>query len=801
MKTKKLISVLLVAIMVLAHAPMTQFTDIDSWFVTASAAETVQSGTCGDNLTWTLDTETGNLVISGTGNTISSNAFENNEAIKTVTISDNINTIGRKAFSGCENLQKIDFPNNLKTIEGGAFLGCYNLTDVVLPEGLVTIDDNAFTNCASLREIDIPSTVTTIGGYCFFLCSNLESINFNKNSQLSSVNGNYTFGCCYSLKSINLPESLETIGYGIFSSCNSLEHFNIPRNLKSIGAPVASYDLGTSAGSLVSLNNITVNSENSKYFLNENKALCYTTDKGTTYELAVPNSKDLEKLIINEYSNINYYNYITNINMIELSEGVTSFTLDEHGVLFNKNKTVLLKYPAGSPAEEYEIPSSVTSIDYNAFYGASNLKSFSVEEGNTHYSAVDGILYNIDKTELVAFPIGKTTTEFEILPSLKYIEPLSLIEAKNIEKYSVSDENQYFVSDENGVLYKQDSYHKTLFLFPNAKNVTEYTISDDVTIVNSDAFYGSKVEKLNIPSTVLKIERSYYYDSLVKIFQQINYEGVSLYNNVEGSASRLASVAINNSIDFSSNIDDNKLATGKDSATNITYSYEKDCFDYNGDIGFEVIRKTKEEYADAFRGYVDESDDIFFYDIKFYAVGESNNLEIQPKIGKKVKIGFPVPDGYKTANPNLFMVLHKRSDNGKLEFFKPSNNNIEIKDDYIYIWADNFSPFAIVVNYTESNKTVSSIAIAKLPSKTAYTYRNDSLDLSGLALTVTYSDGTTETVTDTSKMKVTGFDNSKTGKQTVTVEYEGLTAEFSVNVKYAWWQWIIRILLLGFLWY
>ena len=77
----------------------------------------------------------------------------------------------------------------------------------------------------------------------------------------------------------------------------------------------------------------------------------------------------------------------------------------------------------------------------------------------------------------------------------------------------------------------------------------------------------------------------------------------------------------------------------------------------------------------------------------------------------------------------------------------------------------------------------------------------DSLNLSGLALNMTYADGTTETVTDTSKMNVTGFDNSKTGTQTVTVEYEGVTASFDVTVSYAWWQWIIRILLLGFLWY
>ena len=50
-------------------------------------------------------------------------------------------------------------------------------------------------------------------------------------------------------------------------------------------------------------------------------------------------------------------------------------------------------------------------------------------------------------------------------------------------------------------------------------------------------------------------------------------------------------------------------------------------------------------------------------------------------------------------------------------------------------------------------------------------------------------------------MTVSGYDSSKIGEQTVFVECEGSRAEFTVTVSYAWWQWIIRILLLGFLWY
>ena len=50
-------------------------------------------------------------------------------------------------------------------------------------------------------------------------------------------------------------------------------------------------------------------------------------------------------------------------------------------------------------------------------------------------------------------------------------------------------------------------------------------------------------------------------------------------------------------------------------------------------------------------------------------------------------------------------------------------------------------------------------------------------------------------------INASGFSTSSVGEKTVTVEYGGCTASFKITVEYAWWQRIIRILLLGFLWY
>lgn len=106
---------------------------------------------------------------------------------------------------------------------------------------------------------------------------------------------------------------------------------------------------------------------------------------------------------------------------------------------------------------------------------------------------------------------------------------------------------------------------------------------------------------------------------------------------------------------------------------------------------------------------------------------------------------------------------------------------------------DNGIPFN-----TYGEKTVTGISVASMPAKVKYNYKSD-LDTSGLSLKVTYGDGSSQTVTSGYTVSPTHFDS--TGTKTVNVEYGGCSCSFSVTVSYAWWQMLIRILLLGFLWY
>ena len=158
----------------------------------------VASGTCGEDLTWTLDSA-GTLTVSGTGpmyDMYDWEAYEDispwrqyAESIKTVVVSEGVTSVGEKAFSSiavtkaviadtvktmnarafdrCEYLSEIRLSSGLETIGGNAFFHCMNLSDVILPDSLKTIEAGAFWYCYDLGNIHIPANVSEIGPGAF----------------------------------------------------------------------------------------------------------------------------------------------------------------------------------------------------------------------------------------------------------------------------------------------------------------------------------------------------------------------------------------------------------------------------------------------------------------------------------------------------------------------------------------------------------------------------------------------------------------------------------------------------------
>ena len=187
-------------------------------------AEVVESGTCGENLTWTLDDE-GTLTISGIGGMAYWYYpdvvpwYSSRSSIKKVVIENGVTSIGESAFYHCDSLTSVDIPDSVTSIGGYAFSYCDSLTSIEIPDSVTSIGDSAFFYCYSLASVEIPDSVTSIGDYAFYSCDSLESINIPDNVTTIGVQAFYD---CESLTSAIIGDSVTSIGSYAFYNCPDL---------------------------------------------------------------------------------------------------------------------------------------------------------------------------------------------------------------------------------------------------------------------------------------------------------------------------------------------------------------------------------------------------------------------------------------------------------------------------------------------------------------------------------------------------------------------------------------------------
>ncbi len=401
----KSLSVVLCVVMALTAAPLGGFVGLDLPSLFDFKVEAVSySGTCGDNVNWSLDTETGVLNIYGTGamKSWSSDSsvpwYSCRSNIKTVNIARGVTSIGYNAFYNCSSLESVTIPDSVTSIAHNAFFGCSSLESVTIPDSVTSIGSDAFYNCSSLASVTIPDSVTSIGNYAFYGCSSLASVTIP--DSVTSIGYDAFYGCS-SLESVTIPDSVTSIGYQTFRDCTSLTSITIPDSVTSIGseafrncsslASVTIPDGVTSIGyyAFSGCSKLVLELKKGSYaetYANDNSIIyCYIYDgsEGKTVSVTVTAKfsfeidKETQTMTVNCSGNMLSFTdgdapwmpYKAYIRHIIINDGCTSIS-DYSFINMGGVKSIT-------------IPDSVTSIGNYAFYGCSSLESVTIPDSVT----------------------------------------------------------------------------------------------------------------------------------------------------------------------------------------------------------------------------------------------------------------------------------------------------------------------------------------------------------------------------------------------------------------------------------
>ena len=391
---KKIISLLLSLTMLLSIVSVVDF---------SAYADTLTTGKCGKNVTYSLDTSTGVLTISGTGdmenynyNNYEKNPFYKKSNIKTVIIKNGVTSIGDYTFRDCTSLKSVTIPDSVTSIGRCAFDDCTSLTSITIPDSVTSIGDFAFSGCTSLTNVTIPDSITSIGDNAFYNCK--------------------------SLSSVTIPDSVTSIGSEAFENCKSLTSIEVSGNNKN-------------------------------------------------------------------YSSLD-------------------------GVLFNKDKSKLITYPAGKADSEYAIPNSVTSIDYYAFNSCTSLTSITIPNSVTSIggSAFDGC------TSLASITIPNSVTSIGYFAFNSCTSLTSITIPDSVT--SIGEDAFRSCTSLTSITIPDSVTSIGRCAFDDCTSLTSITIPDSVTSIGSSAFYNCKsLTKVDYNGTVSQWKSIKGYDNVSKIIK------------------------------------------------------------------------------------------------------------------------------------------------------------------------------------------------------------------------------------------------------------------------------------------
>ena len=330
---------------------------------------------------------------------------------------------------------------------------------ITIPASVTEIAEKVFYRCYSLKSVTFNDNLKSIGVSAFAGCTSLESVVFAKG--LTSI-GEKAFYNCNVLKEVKLLDNVEKIEESAFEFCDALQKISLSPALKEIGdrafagCPITSIVIPAKVGKI-------------------GYGIFSTCEKITAIEV----------------------------------EGANPDFVSSDGVLFSKDKTRLLQYPAAKSATSFAIPNSVKKIDKEAFYGCNRLTSITIPNSITRIE--DATFYDTGITSI------------EIPNSVTYIgehafSQTKLTSVKLPESVASLGDNVFANNDDltrielNGKITKIPI---NAFYQCEALTNIVWGTNSNVTEIEDGAFYScSELTSLDFPSKLTTIGKLAFSDCI-----------------------------------------------------------------------------------------------------------------------------------------------------------------------------------------------------------------------------------------------------------------------------------------------
>ena len=444
-------------------------------------------------------------------------AFVNCFNLSTVTFSGNshLHTIGNFTFQKCTNLKTITLPASLTTMNGSAFCGATSMQAFAVQDGnnsFTAIDGVLFDDTTSrlvcypasrTGSYDIPDSTIAVGEYAFAY-SALSGVELDgvqtlgdssfAYSALTSVTipdsvismGGSAFFACIDMQELHIGLELWEISDHAFNNCINLLAVHIPANVQAIGEAAFS---GT-----VSMTTVTFE-EGSQLSTIGDETFFNSGITGIEIPASVTTIGGGSFAKSPDFHALHYA-----LSSVTFEEGSKLQTIGKSAFAYNLALTEI-DLPTGlqtigdfafAPAglQKVTLPSSLTSLGTGAFAWCDSLENIFVEQGNTVYHDVEGVVYDIDNTTLVEYPAGNPRTEYTILDGMINVGQYAFC-GSNILRY-VTFSDSLITVEEYG--------------FYDCQGIYGYDLNENLAYIERYAFSENySLQTMAMPDSVMQI--------------------------------------------------------------------------------------------------------------------------------------------------------------------------------------------------------------------------------------------------------------------------------------------------------